>query len=180
MTETATETPSSITAGNSASWLLTFSDYPASAGWAVTFYLLNSAHAIDFTTSASGDSHLVDLSAVTTADYDAGDYKYTALVSDGTDRYTVDSGDITIYPDPSTLTTYDGRSHAEIALANIEAVIVGKASADVLRYTIGGRELWKHPWEELLKLRDYYRAEVATEKAKAAGKKQNKVLVRFI
>ena len=180
MTDTATETPSSITAGNSASWLLTFSDYPASAGGAITFYLLNATHAIDFTTSASGDSHLVDLSAAATALYTAGDYKYTALISDGTDRYTVDTGNITILPDPSTLTTYDGRTHAEITLAYVDAVIEGKATKDVLRYTIGGRELWKNSWKELLELRSYYRAEVASEQAKAAGKKQSKILTRFI
>jgi len=180
MTDTATETPSSITAGNSASWLLTFSDYPASAGWSVTFYLLNATHAIDFTSSALGDAHLIDLSAAATALYTAGDYKYTALITDGTDRYTVETGNLTILPDPSTLSTYDGRTHNEITLANIRLVIRGKATEDVLRYTIGGRELWKNSFKELHELESIYSARVESEKAKAAGKKQSKILTRFI
>jgi hypothetical protein len=175
-----TASPTKITAGNSVSWLLSLPDYPASAGWTVTYYLLNAAGAIDFSSAAESDSHLFAIAASTTAEWTAGKYKYTTLVSDGTDRYTVETGNIEILPDPSELTTHDGRTHAEIVLENIESVLEGKATADNLKYEINGRSLEKYPWGDLIKMRSHYRAEVATEKTAAAGKKTNKVLVRFI
>ncbi len=55
----------------------------------------------------------------------------------------------------------------------------GKASKDVLRYEINGRSLENHPWRDLIAMRDYYRAEVAAEKASASGKKNNAIKVRF-
>ena len=174
-----TTTPLQITAGNSVSWLISLPDYPAGAGWTITYYLLNAAGAIDFSSSAENDDHSFDIAAATTAEWTAGAYKYTALASDGTDRHTVESGNIEILPDPATQETFDGRSHAEIVLANIETVLEGKATADNLKYEINGRSLEKYPWSELVQMRSHYRAEVAAEKTAAAGKKSNKVLVRF-
>jgi hypothetical protein len=180
MVEPASETPSSITAGNSASWLLSLSDYPASSGWSVTYYLINSAGAIDFSSTASGDDHLVSLSAVTTGGYDDGDYTYTAVVDDGTDRYTVETGSISILPDPSTQTAYDGRSQAERIVYYLKASFETNASKIVLNYTIGGRRMEGIPILERLELLRFWEARVSTEKAIESGKKGNKVLVRFV
>jgi hypothetical protein len=180
MTETPTETPSSITAGNSVSWLLTFSDYPASAGWVLGFYLVNSARAFNFTASSSDDSYLVDLTATATALYVAGDYKYTALVSLGTERYTVETGSITILPNPSTLVTYDGRSQAEKIVYYLKASFETNAPKIVLNYTIGGRRMENIPVSERLELLRFWEARLASEQSQETGKKSNKVLVRFV
>jgi len=173
-------TPTTITAGNSASWLLSFDDYPASDGWSIDFVLLNSTTKIEFSSTAEDDAHLFEVAATTTALWTPGDYKYTALVTDGTDRYTVETGHLIVFPDPAETATLDGRTHAEICLENIEAVLENKATADNYSYSIAGRSLSKYTWDELIRMRDYYRAEVQIERVKAAGKKSNKVLVRFV
>jgi hypothetical protein len=61
------------------------------------------------------------------------------------------------------------RTHAQIALANIEAVLAKRSTQDQERYTINNRELWRTPLGDLLKLRDYYRAEVRREKQAQRG-----------
>ena len=83
-------------------------------------------------------------SATTTDDVVAGLYTWVAQVAYGGEKFTVDSGVLTVNPDYHTGTstaTYDGRSHARIVLAAIEAVIEGRASIDQEGYEIAGRSL---------------------------------------
>ena len=179
MTDTLTVTPTTITAGNSVTWVITLDDYPASV-WTLSYVLLNSSAKVTITSSADGESHSVSVAAATSAEYAAGEYRYTALVTDGTDRFTVETGSITILPDPAEQDTYDGRTFAEICLENIEAVISGKATQDNMAYSIAGRSLSKYSWEELLSARNSFRSEVAVGKRKASGKSSGqRVLVRF-
>ena len=181
MTDTPTSVPSSITAGNSFSWLTSLSDYPASSGWSLIVVLINATSKITLTSEASTDDHLVSVSAATSAEYTAGKYKYTILVTDETYRYTVESGDIEVLPDPSTQTTFDGRTIAETCLENIEAVLEGKATQDNMSYSIGGRSLSKYSWDELITARNYFQTEVNSAKRKASGKTQsNLIKMRFV
>ena len=174
------EIPLTITAGDTLNFTDTASDYPASAGWAITYTLLNASAKITLTSSADGDDHEVAVAAATTADYTAGEYKWTATVSDGTDRYTLDTGTVEVLPDPVEQDTYDGRTFAEISLENIEAVLQNKASADNYSYSIAGRSLSKYSWDELITARNYFRAEVRRERNRQIGKSQsNLIKVRF-
>ena len=180
MTDTITATPSKLIAGDSISWLISLSDYPASSGWSLSYVLLNALGKVSISATASGNNHLVALTAAVTAAYVAGTYKYTAYVTKTTERYTVESGDIEILPNLAVKTTFDGRTYAETCLENIEAVIAGKATADNLKYMINGRSLDKYPWSELIKVRGFFRAEVKRERRAATGKGSNKILSRFV
>jgi len=181
LTDTIIVIPKQITAGDSLAFVITLDDYPASDSWVLSYVLLNSAAKITLTSSADGDNHSVDIAATTTAAYTVGKYKYTALVTDGTDRFTVASGDIEVLSDPGVVATLDGRTFAEICLDNIETVLQGKATADNLAYSIAGRSLSKYSWEELLVARNSLRSEVATESRKANGKSSgNRILTRFV
>lgn len=181
MTDTPTSVPSSITAGDSFSWLTSISDYPASDGWSLLFVIINAASKISLTSTAESDDHLISIAAAVSAEYLAGDYKYSCYVTDGTDRYSVASGDITILPDLSEQSTYDGRSLAEVCLENIEAVLQNKATQDNMSYSIGGRSLSKYSWEELISARNYFRTEANAAKRKASGKAQtNLIKLRFV
>ena len=181
MTDIIHNITSPISAGDSFSWLISLGDYPASEGWSLTIILINSAAKISLISTAEEDEHRVSVSAVVSAEYLAGSYKYVIYAAKDDDRYTVASGDIEILSDISWQETFDGRTFAEKCLDNIEAVISGKASHDNMTYSIGGRSLSKYTWEELLSARGYFKSEVVRDKRKASGKKQgNRILTRFV
>lgn len=83
--------------------------------------------------------------------------------SDGA-RVVIDRGIFNVLPDYDTAGS-DFRSHAEIMLTKIEAVLEGKADSDVMEYEINGRSLKKFSFRELRDIREEYKAEAAREKA---------------
>ncbi len=58
-------------------------------------------------------------------------------------------------------------SHATIMVTRIEALLEGRALADVDSYEIAGRSMRKMAVPELLKWRNFYRAEVKAEARQA-------------
>lgn len=78
----------------------------------------------------------------------------------------------------------DPRSHAEIMLDKVEALLEGRADGDLSSYSIAGRSITKMTPEELLTWRDYYRREVAVYRRRnaiARGKRgAATILMRFV
>lgn len=182
MADIPTIEPTTANAGDTWRWTRTLADYPASAGWALSYTLINAAAKITINASASGDDHAVTVSAATTAGYAAGSYDWRARVSKAGEVYTVGEGRITVR-NAFGGSTFDARSHARKTLEAIEAVIEGRASSEVSYYMIGNRQLRYMTPAELLTLRDKYRAEVAREDAAAAVAAglpdKRRVFVRF-
>lgn len=58
------------------------------------------------------------------------------------------------------------KTHAEKMLEAIEAVLEGRITDDHKSIKINNREITKHSFDELAKLRNYYRAEIARAKAR--------------
>lgn len=179
---TPTTEPASLVAGDTAKWLKTLRDAPASAGWVLTYTLINASAKITFSASASGDDHLVNVAAATTAAWAAGSYAWRATVALTGEVYTVASGTITVEP-AFGAATLDNRSHARKVLANISAYLENANNLTAARYQIAGRELQRISIAELLTLRDRYRAEVAREDAAANLARglpdKRRVMVRF-
>jgi len=163
MSEIPTQEPAVIAAGDTAKWRISLPDYPASAGWTLSYTLVRAATRITFSASADGDRHLVNVAASTTTGWTAGAYTWRAQVSKSGEVYTVGSGTLTVQPSFAAAT--DARSHARKVLDAIEAVIEGRATSEVGEYQIAGRSLKYIPLPELLKLRDSYSAEVQREEA---------------
>ena len=182
MADIPTIEPTTANAGDTWRWTRTLADYPASAGWALSYTLINAAAKITINASASGDAHAVTVSAATTAGYAAGSYDWRARISKAGEVYTVGEGRITVR-NAFGGATFDARSHARKTLEAIEAVIEGRASSEVSYYMIGNRQLRYMTPAELLTLRDKYRAEVAREDAAAAVAAglpdKRRVFVRF-
>ena len=162
-----------LAAGTTLKTTVDLPDYPAGDGWVLAYRLAPRGAAgavIDITTTALVDAHQVNVPKATTAGWVAATYTVTAWVDDGTDRYPVasESGEITITPDPSTLAAgIDQRSAAEIALANIQATLAGKASSGTMEYTINGRQLRSYPLPDLLRLEAKFKAEVNSQHIQA-------------
>jgi hypothetical protein len=176
-----TTEPASLIAGDTAKWLKTLADYPASEGWALTYTLVNAAQRITFSAGAQGDDHLVNVSAATTASWTAGDYSLRASVSKSGEVYTTGTGRITIAP--AFGTAQDARSQARRMLEAVNATLEGRATSATAEYEIAGRKIKYIPMPELLTLRDRLRRDVAAEDAAsdaAAGMPgKGRIYVRF-
>lgn len=174
--------PASLIAGDTAKWLKTLADYPASSGWSLAYTLINAAAKYTFTASASGSDHLVNVTAATTAGWSAGNYSWRAVVSLAGEVYTVASGTIEVKAAFSSA-TLDNRSFARTALDNIEAYLKNSNNLAAASYEIAGRQLSRIPLKDLLAARDKYRREVISDDAAASVGQglpdKRRIFVRF-
>lgn len=161
-----TSEPARVNAGNTAKWLKSLPEYPASAGWVLSYELVNAAQRITFSSSPSADDHLVNVTAAATGAWVAGSYDWRALATLGSEIYTVASGRMEIAPAFGVVV--DARSQARRTLEAIEATLEGRASSATAEYQIAGRALKYIPIPELLTLRDRYRRDVKAEDDAAA------------
>jgi len=180
-----TTTPARHVAGTSLEFTRAFADYPAPA-WTLSYALVAAGHRITFTGADNGDGlHLINVAAASTAAWAAGRYEYQATVSNGSERITVETGTIQIFPDFAAQTSgYDGRSHARKVLDAIEATLEGRATESHSEVQIGTpngpRRVIELSPTELLKFRNQYMAEVSREIAMKSGKPAaGRMRVRF-
>ena len=161
-------------------------DYPA-ATYTLKYSLrLEAAGSteIEATATANGTGFKVEVGASTTAGYTAGAYHWQAHITRDSDseRVTVDSGTLEIRPNRD-LATDDPRSHYKIVLDNVEAVIEKRATKDQESYSINGRSLTRTSIDELVRLRDTYRAKYIAEVNRHRAKKglghHGRLLTRF-
>lgn len=178
--------PDTFRAGDSISWTESLPAYPASAGWALKYRLLwPTGTAVALDAVAAGDDHAVALDAADTADWTAGSATLVAWVEQGTDRVTLEQQPVTILPDLSAATTYDGRSQAVKALAQARAALASymeKGQLHVAEYDVAGRRMKFRSSTEITDLIAYYEGEVARERAAAAllqGGSPGRVYTRF-
>lgn len=181
---TATTEPVRVTAGDTVSWLKTLSDYPASAGWVLTYTLINSATKITLTSTAQGDDHLVSASASTTATWTAGSYTWVVAVAKDGERYTLAQGSIVVAPNLAAATTHDTRTSARKALDAVNTLLENYGSKAYLQgYEINGRRMQFQTPGEFLAFRSKLQAQVKQEEnmARIASglSPRNQVAVRF-
>ena len=124
------------------------------------------ANEIQLTMTGHDTYYLATVTSATSADFAVGEYHWQLeIVQDSSgNRIVVDLGDFKAIADLDT-NQADPRTHAQISLDKIESLIEGKADNDAQEYSIAGRQLKKYTFKELLELREYYKREVAKEKA---------------
>ena len=178
---TLTELPRRITVGDTVTWDESSSDFPASASWVISYNFTSPIAQFSSTHAAVGDDHRI---TIDTTELDPGRYQYTKKVTDTTETFTLESGEVEVLPDLSADTAgVDRRQYAEIALEAIEAVLEGKASKDQTSYSLNGRALSRYSPAELNEWRASLRVDVRDIRAKArrasGGKSHANVHVRF-
>lgn len=185
--EALTNEPLEIYAGERWWWKRSFTDYPASAGWVLTYYFVHpTITKVTIAASADTDDYEVDVAPATTAAYTAGDYNWVAFIEKSLEKYKVDEGTLTILADISAagVTTLDDRSHAVKTLAYIETAIEGNATKDIQSYSIEGRSISRYSKDELMALHKRYKRLVNLEKKKERTRNGldagNKVKARFL
>lgn len=172
--------PTQFRLGDSLQWDKDLEDYPASA-WTLTYKILpqSSGTVRTITATASGTTHQARATSATTAAWTAGDFWMVGYVTNGTDRFQVYAGPMTVLSDPATATAYDGRSYLERVLDLLEASIeANEAPRTVIRYSFGGVTSEVRTLEEALKARDLIKAQIANEEAVKNGVNR-RVLTRF-
>ena len=181
-----TTEPASVTAGDTLAWQKTLADYPAGAGWVLSYTLLSPTVRLAITGTASGDTLLINVSAATSGGWLPGDYTWSAVVTKDAERYTVGTGRITVKPNLSTYLSHDGRSIARKMLEAAEAAYLDYLSnrqGHIAEYEIAGRRMKfrnaAEIWMQVEKLRAQVRAEEDAEKIAAGIQPARRLLVRF-
>lgn len=111
-----------------------------------------------------GADYLFTVSSATSNSFVAGYYHWQleALQISSSNRIVIDRGAFYAVVDLDN-NGADPRSHAEIMVGKIESLLSGKADTDVANYSIAGRSLTKLSFDELIKARDFYKAEFRKE-----------------
>ena len=163
MAEPKAYEPEKLTSGVTWKWKKTVSDYPASE-WTLTYYLRkDGATATSFSATADGDTHLVTVTAATTAGYAAGIYDIIGVVVKAAEKYVVYDGIFEVLTDPATAGAYDPRTHARRVLDLIEAAMEGRIPNGMESYSIGGRSINKIPLNQLREIYEKYKQDVIME-----------------
>lgn len=150
-------------------------DYPASAGWALTFYLARAATPlITLAAAADGDDYRVQRDAVQTGAWTPGTYSWEARISNGAGVvHEVGSGLVEIRLDIATQAAgADLRSAAQVAY---DQALAARASfiatrGRVRRYQVGARSMEFGTTEEIDAEIAFWARRVDAERAIAAGR----------
>jgi hypothetical protein len=161
-----------IVAGDTLNYATRIATYEPEGGWVLKLRLVPrfpSGTAISLVGTAEAGQWVVQTHAPVTATWQPGEYNWAAWVEKGVEKYTVETGILTVLPDPRTASVgTDTRSATERAFDAVEAMLHGRATDGVQSYTINGRQLSRYSMADLLKLRDRLRVDLARER-RAAG-----------
>lgn len=177
--------PDQLIAGDTAAWRRSLGQYPANDGWVISYALVQQRTGLQIliTGTADGADHLVNVPADTTAGWQEGAYSAFGSVSKGPDRFTIWKGTIEILPNPAGADPGDPRSHAQRVLDAISQVLEGRATQEVLEFTVEGTVLRKATVSDLLMLRDRYlvivRKEQDLDKIRSGRRTGRRILTRF-
>jgi len=141
--------PSKIRAGATIKWRDDSSVDPfgdaiqSTDGWSLVYYLRTNTASEGHTTTGTtyGTGWEFTVSATASANFDAGDWYFTAEFSKGADKYTR-SGQFEVLPSlvyTGTPGAFDGRSQAVKDLEDVDAAIRAIATGRSKEYTIGDR-----------------------------------------
>jgi len=159
-----------LVAGDSLSFYTSVPEFQPSAGWVLNYRLVPqnaSLTAIELAAADAGEQHRVYAAATSTESWQPGVYSWTSWVeqevSGQVERYTLESGQITVLPNPRTVAAgYDNRSQARKALDDAKAALAAW-SPTRRRYKIGEREMEFNSSADIIKLITYWEAQVKSE-----------------
>lgn len=138
-TQVFSEIPSKITAGTSVSWAVSLPDFPATEGWTLTYSLVYPSVQIVVTSTPSGDAHLFEIPLADSAEWTPGKYSWQSHISNGTERYLIDSGSVEILADYAAATAgSDTRTWLDKAIEALQASIAGRASKTQMTQVVAG------------------------------------------
>lgn len=157
-----TTEPRSLQAGDTWQWTKTLSDYPTSAGWALTYYFKNEESSFSIACTVTNAQFQARVDPVTSATYRPGRYHYLARVSNGTDSYIVVEDNLDVAPDPSTGGALDPRTHAQKVVAALMKLAERRAGGRQ-HVTIDGVSLMFDTQADIIRAITYWEGRVESE-----------------
>lgn len=124
-----TTEPARLRQGDSWKWRRDDLGFDPTA-WSLVYHFRNAASFFDVTASADAGGFLVTVAPAVSVNHSAGEYHWTAFVSDGIDRHQVGSGVAVVEFDVSAQVAHDARGFAEIMVDALEAALQGKATRE--------------------------------------------------
>ena len=124
--------------------------------------------ALNLTAVPNNSGYRTTITSAESATLTPGLYFWQAFVTDAdNNRVTICSGQLNVISNLATgEEAFDGRSEVQQMFDAVTAVIKSRLEGGaVLRYQIKGRDLWREPMPDLIKLRDRLKVELAREKA---------------
>lgn len=177
--------PAQFRAGDTLTFSRSLPDYPASAGWVIDYsFRSQTATAIDFTTTPSGNDHLANVVATATAGWLPGIYTGVGAVTDGTFIKTIWSGQLVVLPNLSAAQPgTDFRSSNRKILDFLNTQIECRAKNPLKMSTVEGSEFTWTDWKDLLPVQAIYQTKVRNEEIadlQAQGKPTGRtIFMRF-
>jgi len=186
--------PSTIRAGDTVKWrddasTDVFGNEVTSSDWTLKYYLRTNtaSEGATITGSAYGTGWEFTIAASTSADFDAGNWYWTAVATKDSEVITLGNGSLTVEAAltySGTPGAYDGRTQAQKDLDAVQAAIRAIVDGGVVQeYRIGTRNLKKYDLPDLIQLEGKLKAEVKREQqaeliANGLGNPRN-MFVRF-
>ena len=170
--------PAQIRAGDTVKWRDsasrdTLSNAISSSSWTLTYYLRTNtaSEGATVTGTAYGTGWEFTIAAATSVGFDAGQWYWQAIATQGTDKVTLGAGQLAVLAAlqyAGTPGAFDGRTQAQKDLDAVQAAIRSMISGGaVAEYSIGSRRLKKMEMADLLTLEGKLKAEVKREQAAA-------------
>lgn len=167
--------PLEITQGESVTWEREIPDHPATEWSAVYRFrgILGTGIGLDVPCTADGTKFIASVSTGSSAVLSVTTYEWQLWVTstaDPADVRQIERGTVRVNEgfQSGALSSVDTRTAAQQILDAIDAMIVGKATADQMEYSIetqvGKRQLKRIPMTELIAARTHYASIVAREK----------------
>lgn len=164
--------PSSLTAGDSAVWEFSLSEYSAADGWSLKFRLVNATNQYGINTVGSGINHTATITTTDSAAWVAGNYDLVGYVEKTSQRATLFTAPFKLSPNLAGASAgIDLRSPAKKALDAIDAAMVTYGNkAYTHEYEIAGRRMRFQTPSEFMQMRTTLQNEVAREQANDRAK----------
>jgi hypothetical protein len=159
-----------IIQGETLNYIAEAGDYPAGDGWSLQLLLnpRSGGTAQSINSTASGDDHLVQVSAAATTTWATGAYGFHLWAVKGGERYTVESGQVEVRPGlVGASGGVDTRSQAQKALDDANAALAAWVPTQK-RYKIAGREMEFNSPADIIAVISHWTAAVKREQAAAA------------
>jgi hypothetical protein len=158
--------PTEIVAGDSIDFTRTLPDYPASQGWSLKYVLRGGADAITFTSTASGDDHVIAVAPAVTALWLPADYSIEGFAENGADRHTFYLSHLNVLTNTEVTDPAETQTHAQRMLASLESQLEKMAQSDIIDSSVEGTEIRREQRKEIYQLRAKYRRERQAEIAR--------------
>lgn len=158
--------PTEFYAGDTLKWTRRLPDFPAGAGWILSYKFANKERGIPVDpadVTADGDQFAITIPSAETTVLTPAIYQLIGYVALAGARYVVANASVRVRQDPAAANEpYDFRTQNERILDSINAKIEGREDSDEV--SIDGRTLKQIPIKDLIYWQQVYAGRVARER----------------